>query len=193
MTGALGVTASLPAWAGECPDLACPSLLLLGMGAVHTCPDEKFKLLADQSMDVQLQGLVVCPVSLTARCWRSDFSLVWLNFVTYKLGIMLPYLWRVLWSSAVIVPTLQNSITMIMNFPFLLGRFDLNRLMLWMHLCIFLCSSTPIFPHQVAGEERSRWELWSPLRWCPWAPISPLPAVGGRAYGWWWAGSQCTD
>lgn len=132
-------------------------------------------------------------VSLTARCWRSDFSLVWLNFVTYKLGIMLPYLWRVLWSSAVIVPTLQNSITMIMNFPFLLGHFDLNRPMLWMHLCIFLCSSTPVFPHQVAGEERSRWELWSPLRWCPWAPISPLPAVGGWAYGWWWAGSRCTD
>lgn len=26
-----------------------------------TRPDEKFKLLADQSMDVQLQRLVVCP------------------------------------------------------------------------------------------------------------------------------------
>lgn len=98
---------------------------------------------------------MVCPVTTTARCWRSNFSLVWLNFVTYKLGIMLPYLWKVLRSSAVIVPTLQKSIITIVNFPFLLGCFVLNRPILWMHLCIFLSSTTPIFPHQVVGEQRS--------------------------------------
>lgn len=44
MTGALGVTGSLPGWVWECPNMAHPSLLSLSTGVVHTLPDEKLKL-----------------------------------------------------------------------------------------------------------------------------------------------------
>lgn len=51
MTGALGVTGSIilpnyqtPDWVWECSNLAHPSLLSLGLGVVHTWPDEKLKL-----------------------------------------------------------------------------------------------------------------------------------------------------